>query len=95
MADNRDLTSLRCAIVGGDAMTLELHDRFREVTGLEATEVCGMTECFNYSMNPPFAAKRLARSDVHPRGPSCVWTAPQEGSRRSVNRARSSSAAPQ
>jgi acyl-CoA synthetase (AMP-forming)/AMP-acid ligase II len=68
VADGRDLSSLRCAIVGGDALTLELHDRFREVTGLEATEVCGMTECFNYSMNPPFAAKRLGSIGLPPAG---------------------------
>jgi acyl-CoA synthetase (AMP-forming)/AMP-acid ligase II len=67
-ADRRDLSSLRCAIVGGDALTLELHERFREVTGLEATEVCGMTECFNYSMNPPFAAKRLGSIGHPPAG---------------------------
>jgi acyl-CoA synthetase (AMP-forming)/AMP-acid ligase II len=67
-ADSRDLSSLRCAIVGGDALTLDQHDRFREVTGLEATEVCGMTECFNYSMNPPFAAKRLGSIGRPPPG---------------------------
>ena len=68
VAECRDLSSLRCAIVGGDALTLELHERFREVTGLEATEVCGMTECFNYSMNPPFAAKRLGSIGHPPAG---------------------------
>jgi acyl-CoA synthetase (AMP-forming)/AMP-acid ligase II len=68
VADGRDLSSLRCAIVGGDALTLDLHERFREVTGLEATEVCGMTECFNYSMNPPFAAKRLGSIGRPPPG---------------------------
>lgn len=67
-ADSRDLSSLRCAIVGGDALALDLHARFREVAGLEATEVCGMTECFNYSMNPPFAAKRLGSIGRPPPG---------------------------
>ncbi len=67
-ADSRDLSSLRCAIVGGDALTIDLHDRFRAVAGLEATEVCGMTECFNYSMNPPFAAKRLGSIGRPPPG---------------------------
>ncbi len=58
-AEHRDLGSLRCAIVGGDVVALELQRRFRALTGLEATEVCGMTEAFNYAMNPPFGRKRL------------------------------------
>lgn len=56
---HRDLGSLTCAIVGGDVLALDVDRRFRAQTSLEATEVCGMTECFNYSMNPPFGAKRL------------------------------------
>ncbi len=67
-ADGRDLSSLRCAIVGGDALALDLHARFREMTGLEVTEVCGMTECFNYSMNSPFGAKRLGSIGRAPPG---------------------------
>jgi long-chain acyl-CoA synthetase len=67
-ADGRDLSSLRCAIVGGDALAPELHARFRAMTGLEVTEVCGMTECFNYSMNPPFGAKRLGSIGRPPPG---------------------------
>jgi acyl-CoA synthetase (AMP-forming)/AMP-acid ligase II len=66
--DSRDLSSLRCAIVGGDALALDVHARFRAVTGLDATEVCGMTECFNYAMNPPFAAKRLGSIGCPPPG---------------------------
>lgn len=68
VADRRDLGSLRCAIVGGDALALDLHRRFRDLTGLQATEVCGMTECFNYSMNPPFDAKRLGSIGRPPPG---------------------------
>jgi acyl-CoA synthetase (AMP-forming)/AMP-acid ligase II len=58
-SEHRDLGSLRCAIVGGDVVALEVQRRFRKLTGLDATEVCGMTEAFNYSMNPPFGTKRL------------------------------------
>jgi long-chain acyl-CoA synthetase len=67
-ADRCDLSSLRCAIVGGDVLALDVHHRFRQLTGLEATEVCGMTECFNYAMNPPFAAKRLGSIGRSPPG---------------------------
>ncbi len=67
-ADARDLSSLRCAIVGGDALAPDLHARFCAMTGLEVTEVCGMTECFNYSMNPPFGAKRLGSIGRPPPG---------------------------
>jgi acyl-CoA synthetase (AMP-forming)/AMP-acid ligase II len=51
--------SLRHAIVGGDELALDVHRRFRDAVGFEATEVCGMTECFGYAMNPPFAPERL------------------------------------
>jgi long-chain acyl-CoA synthetase len=67
-ADRCDLRSLRCALVGGDVLALDVHRRFAEFTGLEATEVCGMTECFDYSMNPPFADKRLGSIGRPPPG---------------------------
>ncbi len=53
------LQSLRCAIAGGDAVAPDTQRRFRDLTGLEITEVCGMTECFDYAMNPPVGEKRL------------------------------------
>jgi acyl-CoA synthetase (AMP-forming)/AMP-acid ligase II len=67
-AGRHDVSSLRCAIVGGDVLGLEAHRRFRELTGLDATEVCGMTESFNYSMNPPFGEKRLGSIGRPPPG---------------------------
>ena len=67
-ADTRDLSSLRCAIVGGDVLALEVHERFSRITGLQATEVCGMTECFDYAMNPPFGEKRLGSIGRPPPG---------------------------
>ena len=38
-ADSRDLSSLRCAIVGGDTLTLDLHDRFREVSNPQTVAI--------------------------------------------------------
>ena len=49
---------LRCLIAGGEQIHAELHQRFATWSGLELTEACGMTEAYNYCMNPPFAAKR-------------------------------------
>ncbi len=57
-ASGSGLASLRCAIAGGDALSADVHRRFRDLTGFEVTEVCGMTESFNYAMNPPLGPKR-------------------------------------
>jgi acyl-CoA synthetase (AMP-forming)/AMP-acid ligase II len=54
-----DHSRLRVCLAGGDAVPLPLHARFREVTGLELTELCGMTETGPYAMNPPFGRKKL------------------------------------
>ena len=67
-AQGGGLSSLRCAMVGGDVLALEVHERFSALTGFAATEVCGMTECFDYSMNPPFGEKRLGSIGRPPPG---------------------------
>lgn len=54
-----DLKSWRCCTAGGDVVPLDLHERFRKVTGFDITELCGMTEALSYVTNPPFASKRL------------------------------------
>jgi len=51
--------ALRCCIAGGDRVPPELQERFRDLSGLQVTETCGMTESFSYAMNPPFGAKRI------------------------------------
>lgn len=89
-----DLRSLRCAIVGGDALALEFHRRFLDVAGLEATEVCGMTEYFDYAMNPPFAPKRLGSIGRPSPGPSSVCAARPAARRSPMNPVRSSSGGP-
>jgi long-chain acyl-CoA synthetase len=57
-APRTDFSSLLCCIAGGDSVPLEVHRRFRELTGLEITETCGATESFSYAMNPPFGLKK-------------------------------------
>jgi len=53
-----DLTSWRCCTAGGDVVPLELHERFRRVTGFEISELYGMTEVLSCITNPPFGAKK-------------------------------------
>lgn len=52
------LPSLRSLVAGGDSVPLQVHERFHRLTGLEVTEVWGMTECLSAILNPPFGAKR-------------------------------------
>jgi long-chain acyl-CoA synthetase len=53
-----DLASWRCCTAGGDVVPLELHLRFRKVTGFEICELFGMTEVLSCITNPPFGAKK-------------------------------------
>ena len=53
------LATLRCCIAGGERIHDELHERFAAWAGIALTEACGMTEAYNYAMNPPFGAKRV------------------------------------
>ena len=53
-----DLSSLRCCLAGGAMVPLELQRHFREGAGFDLTEVCGMTEAYNYCLNPPFGRKK-------------------------------------
>jgi len=59
LAGGCEFGSLRCCIAGGDRVPPELQERFRDLSGLQVTETCGMTESFSYAMNPPFGAKRI------------------------------------
>lgn len=52
------LGSLRACIAGGESIAAELHARFAARTGIALSEGCGMTEAYNYALNPPFGAKR-------------------------------------
>jgi len=52
----RDVSSLRCAISGGEPLPGEVRDRFRELFGLEILEGYGLTETSPVvSLNPPGA----------------------------------------
>jgi acyl-CoA synthetase (AMP-forming)/AMP-acid ligase II len=53
-----DVSSVRSCFAGGDAVPLHVHERFHELTGLEVSEVWGMTECLTSAMNPPFGRKK-------------------------------------
>ncbi|MFN8640998.1 MAG: class I adenylate-forming enzyme family protein [Candidatus Binatia bacterium] len=52
------LATLRCCLAGGEQIDAALHERFAAWAGFALTEVCGMTEAYNYAMNPPFGRKR-------------------------------------
>ncbi len=52
------LKSIRLAICGGDHTPADLFQKFYEVTGLELTEQCGMTETGMYAVNPPYGRKK-------------------------------------
>lgn len=53
-----DLRAIRLAICGGDNVPLDLFERFHELTGIELTEQCGMTETGMYSLNPPYGRRK-------------------------------------
>jgi long-chain acyl-CoA synthetase len=53
-----NLTSLRACTAGGDVVPLELHHRFKKATGLEISELFGMTEVLSCITNPPFGVKK-------------------------------------
>lgn len=56
--DASDLSSVRLAICGGDHVPADLFERFNELTGLELTEQCGMTETGMYAVNPPYGRRK-------------------------------------
>lgn len=53
-----DLRSVKLCVCGGDSVPADLFERFRELTGLELTEQCGMTETGMYAVNPPYGRKK-------------------------------------
>ena len=53
------LSSVHCCIAGGDVVPPATHQSFKDITGHDVTEVCGMTESFSYAMNPPFGEHRV------------------------------------
>jgi acyl-CoA synthetase (AMP-forming)/AMP-acid ligase II len=57
--EHHDLSSLRAVAVAGDRVPMDVHHRFSDLIGFEATEYIGMTECSYYASNPAFGKKRL------------------------------------
>ncbi len=53
-----DLGCVRLCISGGDYVPADLFERCREITGIELTEQCGMTETGMYAVNPPYGRKK-------------------------------------
>ncbi|WP_229674649.1 class I adenylate-forming enzyme family protein [Nakamurella endophytica] len=43
---------LRGCVAGGDAVPVDVQARFEALTGCRVSQVCGMTECFDYAMTP-------------------------------------------
>jgi long-chain acyl-CoA synthetase len=62
--ERHDVSSLRAVTVGGDKVPMDIHHRFKDLTGFEVTEGIGMTECSHYVCNPPFGDKRLGSAGV-------------------------------
>jgi long-chain acyl-CoA synthetase len=53
-----DLGCVSLCISGGDYVPADLFDQFHDVTGIELTEQCGMTETGMYAVNPPYGRKK-------------------------------------
>jgi acyl-CoA synthetase (AMP-forming)/AMP-acid ligase II len=53
-----DFAGVRLCISGGDRVPVELHRAFTQLTGLELSEQCGMTETGVYAQTPPFGRKK-------------------------------------
>jgi len=53
-----DLGCVRLCICGGDYVSADLFEKFRELTGIDLTEQCGMTETGMYAVNPPYGRKK-------------------------------------
>jgi acyl-coenzyme A synthetase/AMP-(fatty) acid ligase len=53
-AREMDWTSVRTFTSGGDALTMDLLERFTAVTGLEILQNYGLTECEGFCTNPPY-----------------------------------------
>ena len=54
-----DFSSLKHCLAGGDKVPTEIHRKFLNLSGIEITEGCGMTECCPYAVNPPIGPKKL------------------------------------
>ena len=83
-----DLSCVRLCICGGDHVSADLFARFHDVTGIELTEQCGMTETGMYAVNPPYGRKKsgsiglpyygIQLSIIDDRGCDVRWGEPGE-----------------
>jgi long-chain acyl-CoA synthetase len=58
-AGTYDVKSLNFCFSAGEAIAVAIQRRFKQIFGVEITEGCGMTELQIYSMNPPYAQKKI------------------------------------
>jgi long-chain acyl-CoA synthetase len=54
-----NVKSLNFCFSAGEAIATAIQRRFKQIFGVEITEGCGMTELQIYSMNPPYAQKKV------------------------------------
>jgi len=54
-----NVKSLNFCFSAGEAIAVAIQRRFKQIFGVEITEGCGMTELQIYSMNPPYAQKKV------------------------------------
>jgi long-chain acyl-CoA synthetase len=54
-----NVKSLNFCFSAGEAIAVAIQRRFKQIFGVEITEGCGMTELQVYSMNPPYARKKI------------------------------------
>ncbi|MBV9873197.1 MAG: AMP-binding protein [Verrucomicrobia bacterium] len=54
-----NVKSLTFCFSAGEAIATAIQRRFKQIFGVEITEGCGMTELQIYSMNPPYAQKKI------------------------------------
>ena len=54
-----NVKSLNFCFSAGEAIAVAIQRRFKQIFGVEITEGCGMTELQIYSMNPPYAQKKI------------------------------------
>lgn len=57
-ARDADFSRARSMLIGGDKVPHHTYELFRALTGFDLSELCGMTECEGYCMQPAHAPKK-------------------------------------
>jgi long-chain acyl-CoA synthetase len=72
--EHHDLSSLRVVAVADDKVPMDVHHRFFDLTGFEATEYIGMTVCSHYASNLRSARSASVRPAGRRQAPRCGWS---------------------